>query len=54
VRQALHAYRLAFRHPVTDQAMRFESALPEDFSAALRQWGLRYNAAQRPDSRPPG
>ncbi len=53
-RQALHAYRLAFKHPVTDQAMRFEAALPEDFSAALRQWGLGYNGAERPNSQPPG
>lgn len=53
-RQALHAYRLAFKHPLTDQAMRFEAALPEDFNAALRQWGLGYNGAERLNSQPTG
>jgi 23S rRNA pseudouridine1911/1915/1917 synthase len=36
VRQALHATRLAFVHPVTGQAMAFESAFPADFDAAWR------------------
>jgi 23S rRNA pseudouridine1911/1915/1917 synthase len=31
-RQALHAYRLVFRHPVDGRAMRFEAPLPADFS----------------------
>lgn len=39
-RQALHACRLAFTHPVTQQAMRFEAALPADLNQALSQWGL--------------
>jgi len=39
-RQALHAQRLGFVHPVTQQAMRFESALPIDFEQALRAWQL--------------
>ncbi len=30
-RQALHAAVLGFRHPATGQAMRFETALPDDF-----------------------
>ncbi len=34
-RQALHAYRLGFQHPVTGETMNFESALPPDL-AALR------------------
>jgi len=34
-RQALHAYRLAFRHPVDGREMRFEAPLPDDFSALL-------------------
>jgi 23S rRNA pseudouridine1911/1915/1917 synthase len=34
-RQALHAAVLGFRHPLTAQALRFESALPADFSLAL-------------------
>lgn len=42
-RQALHACRLAFTHPVTHQPMAFQALPPEDFSLALRQWGLSYN-----------
>lgn len=42
-RQALHAYQLAFEHPVTGQLMAFHSPLPADFASAVRQWGLRYN-----------
>lgn len=34
-RSLLHAARLELRHPVTGAALRFESALPEDFAAAL-------------------
>lgn len=34
-RQALHAARLHFTHPVTGAELRFESPLPEDFAAAL-------------------
>ncbi len=34
-RQALHAWRLAFDHPRTGRAMRFEAPLPGDFKAAL-------------------
>ncbi len=42
-RQALHAYRLAFTHPVTGQPLAFEIPLPEDLAAALSAWGLSYN-----------
>jgi len=38
-RQALHARRLAFAHPVTQAALAFESALPADLRAALAQLG---------------
>jgi 23S rRNA pseudouridine1911/1915/1917 synthase len=31
-RQALHAHRLAFRHPVTDQPLSFEAPLPADMA----------------------
>ena len=31
-RQALHAHRLAFRHPVTEELLRFEAALPSDMT----------------------
>lgn len=42
-RQALHACRLAFIHPVTGQSMVFESGVPRDIQAALSQWRLSYN-----------
>jgi 23S rRNA pseudouridine1911/1915/1917 synthase len=42
-RQALHACRLAFIHPVTRQPMVFQATLPEDLKQALIQWGLSYN-----------
>lgn len=42
-RQALHAFRLAFTHPVTGQAMEFRAPLPGDMQQALGSWGLRYN-----------
>ena len=39
-RQALHARRLAFTHPVTGAAMDFTAALPADLAAALIALGL--------------
>jgi 23S rRNA pseudouridine1911/1915/1917 synthase len=42
-RQALHACRLAFVHPVTEQPLIFQASLPEDMGGALSQWGLSYN-----------
>jgi len=42
-RQALHACRLSFIHPVTQELMLFKSKLPVDFENALRLWGLSYN-----------
>ena len=42
-RQALHACRLAFIHPVTDESMDFRSSLPDDLTRALSQWSLSYN-----------
>jgi len=45
-RQALHAWRLAFQHPVSGAALEFEAPLPADLAAALAQWGLRYNGRQ--------
>ena len=44
-RQALHAFRLAFVHPVTQQAMEFRSPPPPDLVQALQSWGLDYNRA---------
>jgi 23S rRNA pseudouridine1911/1915/1917 synthase len=40
-RQALHAVRLGFAHPVTCRAMTFEADLPPDFAAL---WQLLTNA----------
>jgi 23S rRNA pseudouridine1911/1915/1917 synthase len=44
-RQALHAFRLAFVHPVTQEAMEFRSPPPPDLVQALQSWGLDYNRA---------
>ena len=44
-RQALHAFRLAFVHPVTQAALDFRSPPPADLVQALRAWGLDYNRA---------
>jgi 23S rRNA pseudouridine1911/1915/1917 synthase len=35
-RQALHAAVLAFAHPITREALRFETEPPTDFEEALR------------------
>ena len=42
-RQALHACRLAFEHPITGAAMEFRALPPPDLQAALRGFGLIYN-----------
>ncbi|MFZ3083200.1 RluA family pseudouridine synthase [Rhodoferax ferrireducens] len=42
-RQALHACRLAFTHPVTLEPMVFQASLPVDLNLALANWGLSYN-----------
>jgi 23S rRNA pseudouridine1911/1915/1917 synthase len=42
-RQALHAFRLAFKHPVTGVELDLRSPLPDDIREGLAQWGLRYN-----------
>jgi 23S rRNA pseudouridine1911/1915/1917 synthase len=46
LRQALHAYRLAFEHPVTGQPLEFHAPLPDDLRRGLASWGLRYNHPQ--------
>ena len=41
-RSTLHAYKLTFRHPSTQEMMSFEAEMPKDFSALLnqlRKWG---------------
>ena len=42
-RQALHAWRLAFDHPITGQSIDLTSALPEDIAKAMQNSGLSYN-----------
>ncbi len=44
-RQALHARRLSFLHPVTGKEMSFESPLPEDMAEVIRF--LREKAAEK-------
>jgi 23S rRNA pseudouridine1911/1915/1917 synthase len=44
-RQALHAFRLAFVHPVTHEPMTFLSSPPPDLAGAFDAWGLDYNRA---------
>ncbi len=34
-RQALHAYQLEFSHPITEQPLKFEAPLPQDFQRTL-------------------
>jgi 23S rRNA pseudouridine1911/1915/1917 synthase len=43
-RQALHACRLAFTHPVTGEQLLFEADPPVDFLNLLASWGLSYNS----------
>ncbi|OOG37877.1 RluA family pseudouridine synthase [Polaromonas sp. A23] len=45
-RQALHACRLAFIHPVTGESLEFTAPPPEDMLTALEQLGLGYNQVQ--------
>lgn len=45
-RQALHAFRLAFAHPVSQKPLVLHAPLPQDMAAALDLWGLRYNAPE--------
>jgi 23S rRNA pseudouridine1911/1915/1917 synthase len=45
-RQALHAFRLAFDHPVRGEAMEFRLPLPADLAAGLGVLGLRYNPVE--------
>ena len=42
-RQALHAIKLAFAHPVTGEALKFQAPLPADFDQALKTLALGYN-----------
>jgi 23S rRNA pseudouridine1911/1915/1917 synthase len=51
-RQALHAFRLAFAHPVTAVPLAFHAPLPPDLHAAWAAWGLRYNESEWLTSQP--
>jgi 23S rRNA pseudouridine1911/1915/1917 synthase len=56
-RQALHAFRLAFAHPVTGASLEFHAPPPGDIRSALAAWGVRYNETEgssggRPASMP--
>jgi 23S rRNA pseudouridine1911/1915/1917 synthase len=53
-RQALHAFRLAFTHPASGEALEFLAPLPPDMAQALQLWGLRYNGPQWLKSHAPG
>jgi len=37
-RQALHAKELGFRHPVTNEQMKFDSELPADMTEVVEKW----------------
>jgi 23S rRNA pseudouridine1911/1915/1917 synthase len=52
-RQALHAWRLAFAHPVTGVSHVFHAPVPADLRAGWAAWGLRYNESEWPTSQPP-
>jgi 23S rRNA pseudouridine1911/1915/1917 synthase len=47
-RQALHAFRLGFAHPVTGLPLDFHSTPAPDFLALLDDWGLSYNGGTDP------
>jgi 23S rRNA pseudouridine1911/1915/1917 synthase len=51
-RQALHAFRLAFTHPVTGVAHSFHAPLPPDLQSGWAAWGLRYNEPEWLTSQP--
>jgi 23S rRNA pseudouridine1911/1915/1917 synthase len=40
-RQALHAFRLSFEHPISGKALSFEAPLPVDMVALLDTLGLK-------------
>lgn len=48
VRQALHAFRLGFAHPVSGIPLDFHSTPAPDFLALMADWGLSYNRETGP------
>jgi 23S rRNA pseudouridine1911/1915/1917 synthase len=51
-RQALHAFRLAFVHPVSGESLSFVAPPPADLRQAWTAWGLRYNESEWLASQP--
>lgn len=37
-RQALHAKTLGFKHPITEEFLRFDSEIPQDMQEAIEKW----------------
>lgn len=50
-RQALHAVKLTFLHPIDQRPMCFMASLPDDFESELKALGLRYNETSIPTFR---
>ena len=44
-RQALHAFELAFKHPITGKDLALNAAVPQDLQNLLERLGLRYNTS---------
>lgn len=44
IRQGLHAFRLAFAHPISGRKLEFNSRLPGDMTGAMAKLGLIYSA----------
>jgi 23S rRNA pseudouridine1911/1915/1917 synthase len=42
-RQALHAWHLAFEHPITGEPIDLSTGLPDDMARAVLDLGLSYN-----------
>ena len=40
-RQMLHAWKVAFDHPRTNERLKFEAAVPDDFEEAIKRLELR-------------
>ncbi|MDY4091240.1 MAG: RNA pseudouridine synthase, partial [Alistipes finegoldii] len=49
-RHALHAQSLGFVHPMTHEAIYFESELPDDFRALLEKWDTYAAASKESDN----
>ncbi len=45
-RQALHAFRLVFQHPITQERVDVQAPIPQDLEKALMESGLQYNLHQ--------